>query len=984
MKGREHEVLDALGIRWREGRPHIHCPYPDHSDGDPSWRWQERQARARCTCTRGDSIFDVMMKVEGVTFEVAKVRVAEMLGRADLVREPFEGRQHQATDAASLLRPPPEQRDEGLPIAYLAHRLSVPPAQVPRPMTPCTGFKALAYFDPPPQGSRAKPKLVGHFPCAVFGSLAADGRRHAQRIYVAPGGAGKAKLGIGPSGRPRDPKKSAKVVGETSTAGCAVLWGDPDRVPHLLLAEGIETGAAVALAFSAEIEQGTVAVAAAISAAGLEAFVPWPPIRRVTVAADRDEGEKPDGRPGSRRGERAARAFALRHHERIQIAIALPGSAGQSVDWLDILLEGGIEQVRAGLLAAEPFVPTRAELEEQARGHERTAALERTARDYPLPAMDTVELRYAWSASDRIKVHKLIGTEKNALTGEEQELLVPVSTPFGVPARLRLADRADAYGLRVVVEDMAGQRRSVDFDRADLARMGASEIRARLFEAGLRTEAEGETLVVQALKAAAPEREIVVLRRPGWHRLPDLPGPVFVAPSGEVIGAPADHGVELAVGARLAPAVARAGSLAGWRHAAQAAVGAPACPHWILGTVAGLAGPVLDLAGLDSCGINLSGPSSRGKSTAQRLAASAWSGPQLGSGGLFRSLRVSENAVEAWAETASGTVLPLDDLAHCDGRVVGRLIHAIAGGVGKGRMRADASLRLSYRWRTFALLSAEHSLEETVRRAGGLWQAGMAVRVADVDVTSVNPAVPDAYLRAMAGIEQHFGHAGPAFVRALAADGVHSHPDRLRDRILVAAQNVAGGDAQSTTLRAAAPFAVLLIAGELARAMSLLPRGTQVAEAVAWAWDRFKASSDAQALDPAMQAISNVQHWLLERWDVTVKSIDATDEARRAGASEGRWHLNNRETLGWYDQGAVYLPAGRLGEACGGALKPEALARELDRRGLLAKRKGAKRLTVEYVPKIGYGAWYALSRTLFGRSAAPAGPGFTVHEGAQA
>jgi hypothetical protein len=47
VKGREHEVLEALGIRWREGRPHISCPYPDHAEGDRSWRWNERRAR-RC------------------------------------------------------------------------------------------------------------------------------------------------------------------------------------------------------------------------------------------------------------------------------------------------------------------------------------------------------------------------------------------------------------------------------------------------------------------------------------------------------------------------------------------------------------------------------------------------------------------------------------------------------------------------------------------------------------------------------------------------------------------------------------------------------------------------------------------------------------------------------------------------------------------------------------------------------------------------
>ncbi len=65
VAGRETDVLDALGVDWRAGRPHIICPYPGHDDGDPSWRWDAHKGRAYCTCTKGDSVFDVVMKVRG-------------------------------------------------------------------------------------------------------------------------------------------------------------------------------------------------------------------------------------------------------------------------------------------------------------------------------------------------------------------------------------------------------------------------------------------------------------------------------------------------------------------------------------------------------------------------------------------------------------------------------------------------------------------------------------------------------------------------------------------------------------------------------------------------------------------------------------------------------------------------------------------------------------------------------------------------------
>jgi Toprim domain len=354
VKGRETEVLEALQISWETGAPHIHCPYPDHADENPSWRWIERQAKACCTCIeRTHSILDVVMHVEGVDFEAAKLRLAEILKRDDLIRSKDE--HHQAMDAASLLRPAADQTDETLVRSYLAYRLDVPPDQVPLPSTPVAGWRALAYYDAPArQGGR--PKLVGQYPCVVFGTRASDGRSHAHRIYVAVGGAGKAALGVGPAGHPRNPKKSAKLAAGQSAAGCAVLWGDPATASHVIVAEGIETAAALALGHRAEIEAAEIVVAAALSTSGISVFAPWPATRVVTIAADRDEHRPEDDR-GFKAGETAARAVARAHHERLEVRIALPGEPGEDVDWLDVLRRAGVDAVRAGIATASRFEP---------------------------------------------------------------------------------------------------------------------------------------------------------------------------------------------------------------------------------------------------------------------------------------------------------------------------------------------------------------------------------------------------------------------------------------------------------------------------------------------------------------------------------------------------------------------------------------------------------------------------------------------------
>ena len=90
IEGRGAEIVRAIGIPWN-GRNHLHCPYPDHEDKSPSWRLM-RSGLAICTCCGGKahSIIDVVMKVLGLSFEEAKIRIAEIIGRTDLITDPSD------------------------------------------------------------------------------------------------------------------------------------------------------------------------------------------------------------------------------------------------------------------------------------------------------------------------------------------------------------------------------------------------------------------------------------------------------------------------------------------------------------------------------------------------------------------------------------------------------------------------------------------------------------------------------------------------------------------------------------------------------------------------------------------------------------------------------------------------------------------------------------------------------------------------------
>src|SRR5262249_454734 len=175
--------------------------------------------------------------------------------------------------------------------------------------------------------------------------------------------------------------------------------------------------------------------------------------------------------------------------------------------------------------------------------------LQQVIDTYPLPQhLSTLNLQYRLTKTGEVMVHR---ERENPETGKKD--WIPIASPFGITARLRYATD-NAYGLRCVVQGMNGRPSVIDFDRGGLAKLGASEIRAMLFEAGLRTEGDGEQVAVQVLKAANPEREILAVRRPGWHEIAGHPAPFFITPKGVVIAGP--DGIELVATARLIPEVA--------------------------------------------------------------------------------------------------------------------------------------------------------------------------------------------------------------------------------------------------------------------------------------------------------------------------------------------------------------------------------------------------------------------------------------------
>ena len=323
------------------------------------------------------------------------------------------------------------------------------------------------------------------------------------------------------------------------------------------------------------------------------------------------------------------------------VSLALPGASGEKIDWLDVRLAEGPAVVRTGILAAAVVVPSPEDIAEFERRQAQRDELEDIKSAYPLPKGLAARLEYRARESGEIWIHKFIKGEEDEETGERNETWLPVCSPMSPALRLHMLDDDDLYGLRVCLVDMEDHPRAVDFYRGELARLAASEIRSRLLGAGLRVANGGESTIVEILKEARPERYLDMASATGWKH------DQFVSPGGDRIGTGGD--LELAADVRLAAEIARGGTLMGWQAATEAAAKVKNCPHWMLGVAGGFVGPILQLCELETCGIDLSGPTSCGKTLGQQLGISVWTSPRLSSGGLLKPARFTQNSIELLA-----------------------------------------------------------------------------------------------------------------------------------------------------------------------------------------------------------------------------------------------------------------------------------------------------------------------------------------------
>jgi len=427
----------------------------------------------------------------------------------------------------------------------------------------------------------------------------------------------------------------------------------------------------------------------------------------------------------------------------------------------------------------------------------------------------------------------------------------------------------------------------------DMLRAAGDELRGELLAMGVQIDPASHRLLGQYLQALTPKRRVHCAQSVGWC------GENYVLPD-EVIG-PNPGGAIFQSGERVHDEHARAGTLDSWKTGI--AVYAVGNPLLMLALSASFAGPLLSRCNIEGGGIHFVGDSSTGKTTAIEAACATWGGPSF-----KRNWRATANGLEGAAALTNDCMLALDEISQCDPREVGNVVYMLGNGSGKQRASRSGAARGVTQWRTFVLSSGERTIETTMGEVGHRIKAGQSIRLLDISASRAfgawdelhgfpsGNALSDALKSAA---KTHHGHAGRAFLHKLTRDH-RDFAERLNQ--IKSLPEFAADDGEGQDRRAAARFALLALAGELATEYGLTgwPEGSAVAAAV----ECFKGwqASRGKGNDERRKVLDQVAGFIERHGDSRFSDADAD-----AGTAE-RTKIVNR--AGWWRDdaaGRVYL-----------------------------------------------------------------------------
>ncbi|EIV1873752.1 DUF927 domain-containing protein [Salmonella enterica] len=306
-------------------------------------------------------------------------------------------------------------------------------------------------------------------------------------------------------------------------------------------------------------------------------------------------------------------------------------------------------------------------------------------------------------------------------SGNSKEIAArKVSAAFAVRGRTRDA-YGDNWGRLVEFSDFDGETKHYVVPDEHLHKQG-SDVPQRLAAMGLWINSGMAKPLLTYLNITSAPKRITCTAITGWHD-----GKAFVLPD-RSIGKDANSVMYQHRG-RDKCQLAQAGNLIEWQqHIAAKCAGNS---RLVFSVCVALAAPLMDVTGMDGGVFSLLGASTKGKSTAQHVAASVW-GKGTTSGGYVRTWNTSLVGLEVMATTHNDLPLILDELKAVPAKIVGSTAYMLAMGRGKERGTKDITLREVLQWRTLVLASSERPFDSYLKAAGETVEAGQQARFVDV------------------------------------------------------------------------------------------------------------------------------------------------------------------------------------------------------------------------------------------------------------
>jgi putative DNA primase/helicase len=325
-------------------------------------------------------------------------------------------------------------------------------------------------------------------------------------------------------------------------------------------------------------------------------------------------------------------------------------------------------------------------------------------------------------------------------------------------------------------------------------------------------------------------RKIYVARSTGWH------GECFIKPDHSVVGEPPkrfvldldSHPIDLAC----------SGTFEDWATAVQTFAAGQSTLTLCLAMA--YVGPVLPLLDTGNVGLDLTGPSSIGKSSALNWAASVWGAPLNQPGSIAASLRTTDNAAEQTMFSRRNALLALDEvnLLGIDSRkqadALGNLVFLIAEGVGKDRYNDPSAARVA----VASMVTSNKSILEQARQYDATNAEAAAVRFITVNADAgagygIFDHLPDGYessgeavMAMKAALAESHGHSIDIFLRRLTGELSWDRSalmERIKtyQQVFMAKAGLKSSDGM--THRRAQAFAAIYAAARLANDFGALP-----------------------------------------------------------------------------------------------------------------------------------------------------------------